>query len=332
MSSPNQNPLPGSPTAPPADEPKPDVTPDASATSTEQEPSADELARAREKRLTGKLRAFERKAGAFSKGRTVTLLAIGETGQDYLRERLTGETDLGAIRTSRGAGVRRLQNALDEHCGGRGDTPRVEECLRLWGVAEVYGVDGAKALGIGQLRPFESTVSRSMDAGQTWTIDGTLTAEQQTGLRTLWSELTAGEKTLSAADTLASVQRLLGKEPTAKATRKADGQKQTSESKPDDGKGEGSKETPPAPEVVPESPVECAKRIATLLYGNPAVELVLRQLGQCHNWTDAQARALVQGMADAGKLQAVKACAVAAAEIARKLASNGNGGLQSKAS
>jgi hypothetical protein len=292
-----------------------------------QEPSAEELAKQRDKRLQTCLRAFEKKAGQFSRGRTVTLLAIGEAGSVYVRERLAGETDLGAIRTSRGAGVRRLQNALDEHCGGRGDTPRVEECLRLWGVAEVYGADQAEALGIGQLRPFESTVTRSVDAGQTWNVDGTLSAEQQTGLRSLWAELTAGEKTMSAADTLASVQRLLGKEPTAKKETAKKGEKQTAATD----KSDGSKpETTTAPEMVPESPVECAKRIASLLYGNPAVELVLRQLGQCHNWTESQARALVTGMADAGKLQAVKACAVTASEIARKLAANN--GAVSKAS
>jgi hypothetical protein len=289
-----------------------------------QEPSGEELAKQREKRLTARLRNFERKAGTFSKGRTVTLLAIGEAGCEYLRERLTGETDLGAIRTSRGAGVRRLQNALDEYCGGRGDTPRVEDCLRLWGVAEVYGTDGAKALGIGQLRPFESTVTRSTDAAQSWTIDGILTAEQQTGLRSLWRELTEGEKTLSAADTLASVQRLLGKEPTVKTGK---GDKQTAPNKGDSKTDSDTR----APEVAPESPVECAKRIAQLLYGNPAVELILRTLGQTHNWTDSQARALVIGMGDGGKLQAVKACAMAAAEVARKLATNGNG-QQSKAS
>jgi hypothetical protein len=285
-------------------------------------PSGEELAKAREKRLTARLRAFEKKAGLFSKGRTITLLAIGETGTDYLRERLTGETDLGAIRTSRGAGVRRLQNALDEYCGGRGDTPRVEECLRLWGVAEVYGADGAKALGIGQLRPFESTVTRSVDAAQSWTIDGTMTTEQQNGLRSLWAELTAGEKTQSAADTLASVQRLLGKEPTATADKSGNARKKQTAANTGDGQTDGDTRTP---EVAPESPVECAKRIAQLLYGNPAVELVLRTLGQSHNWTEGQARALVTGMGDGGKLQAVKACAIAAAEVARKLASNGNG-------
>jgi hypothetical protein len=323
MSSPNQIPLPPTPPPAPKDEPTPSVLPP-DGTPTDGL-SAEELAKARDKRLQAFLRTFERKAGAFSKGRTVTLLAIGEAGMAYLRERLAGETDLGAIRTSRGAGVRRLQNALDEHCGGRGDTPRVEECLRLYGVAEVYGTDQARALGIGQLRPFESTVTRSVDAGQTWTVDATLTADQQTGLRSLWAELTAGEKTLSAADTLASVQRLLGKEPTVKATRKS-GEKQTATTDKSD-KPESA--TPP-PEVVPESPVECAKRIATLLDGNPAVEMVLRQLGQCRNWTDAQARALVMGMGDGGKLQAVKACAMAAGEIARKLQSNP--GAVSKAS
>jgi hypothetical protein len=318
------------PTTSPQEEPK--AAADVSAPDSTQEPSGEELAKAREKRLTAKLRAFERKAGLFSKGRTTTLLAIGEAGTEYIRERLTGETDLGAIRTSRGAGVRRLQNALDEHCGGRGDTPRVEECLRLWGVAEVYGMDGAKALGIGQLRPFESTVTRTTDAAQSWTVDGTLTTEQQNGLRSLWAELTTGEKTPSAADTLASVQRLLGKEPTAKktGTTGTTTQKQTDANK---GEGKADSETRP-PEVAPESPVECAKRIATLLYGNPAVELVLRQLGQCHNWTESQARALVTGMADGGKLQAVKACAITAAEVARKMASsgNGNGGQQRAAS
>jgi hypothetical protein len=291
------------------------VTPDAG-------PSADELAKARDKRLNTCLRAFEKTARAFSKHRTVTLLGIGEAGIQYIRERLTGETDLGAIRTSRGAGVRRLQNALDEHCGGRGDTPRVEECLRLWGVAEVYGTDNAKVLGIGQLRPFESTVTRSTDAGQSWTIDGTLTAEQQTGLRALWGELTTGEKTMSASDTLAGVQRLLGKEPAPtaaerKATRKAE--------KTAAAEKTGTADTTRTPEVVPESPVECAARIGQLLYGNPAVELVLRTLGQTHKWTEAQARSLVTGMADGGNLQAVKACAITAAEVARKLASAGNG-------
>ena len=311
-----------------------------------EEPSKAEARRA--KRLQGLLGKVEESARAYARSKGQKLLDVGKHCTEYLRERCKGEADLGAKRASRAIGVKRLQDRLDEECGSR-DTPNVDDTLRLWGVAEVYGEDLARKFGVGQLRAFQPSIVREKDT-ETWTRKADYTPEQSTALTDLFTAIATDPSAKSAAEVDLAVKRALGKAPVVQAdgstvvakpdgstvatvkatdgstvvtTTAADGTVKAKTVKAPAGKS-GRTNTAPvarAPEVTPESPVETAGRICQLLYGNPHAELVLRQVGQQHGWTDSQVTALVTGMGDGGKLQAIKAMTLAAINVAKKLAS-----------
>src|SRR5262249_32252142 len=154
---------------------------------------------------------------------------------------------------------------------------------------------------IGKLRAFEATLYREKDA-EAWGFKDSISVEQQDALRQLWAQCVAGAVTATADEVYALVRKTMGKpEPT--------------ESKPQDPNATGSKADNPAkpeantrtvervPEVAPENPVECAKRMASLPYGRPDSEIVWRNFGSHVSLSDKDASAFVQGLADAGKLQ-----------------------------
>src|SRR5262249_62310279 len=111
-------------------------------------------------------------------------------------------------------------------------------------------------------------------------------------------------------------------------------EKESTESKPQDAKPTESKPDNPAkpeantrtvervPEVAPENPVECAKRMASLPYGRPDSEIVWRNFGSHVSLSDKDASAFVQGLADAGKLQVLLTITKCAVELSKKLAAN----------
>jgi hypothetical protein len=240
------------------------------------------------------LEALRQHAGNYAKARTVSLLWIGKAAAKYLGHRLRGETDAKIRRESRAAGVNRLQRELDDVCG-QSDTPQVEDCLRLHGVAEVYGREGCKALGIGQIRPFETTLKRQSgkDAKpEHWEFKPDLTAEQVGELQAMFAALVDGTQVMTAAETSIAVRRVTGK---LTAEQGADKEKAKEEraSKPKGEKDEGQK-----PQAEPESPREAAERIKALLSG-PTHCAVLVQLGTILRWTQEMGDSLAQGLVNA---------------------------------
>lgn len=257
---------------------------------------------AKAKRLQAILVTVSQAAHALARAKATGLLSIGQAAVDYIRLRLEDEADPGIIRTGRKQAIKRLQNELHDALGGR-DAPKVEECLRLHGVASVYGPDAAEKLGIGQLRYFEPTIKRLSGKEakpETWDFKPTLEAGQCDALKLLFGQLGSGEKICTALEVKLEIGRILGKEAVA-GTRAASANDQK-----------------PA-FIQPSGPAEDATRITALLRA-PCAAATCRLVGQSAKWTNEMVRGLVAGLADAGQYQALSTLIKAGIEIKTALA------------
>ena len=263
---------------------------------------------------------FQVSARAFGRGAAKLILAIGKHGTEYVRVRLNGENDAGIRKTVRAAALRRLQTELDEACGN-GSTPNLNEALRYWGVAETFGIPGAYRLSSGILKLFQTSVQR-VKASERW--EASVPADQFEKLQALFISA-GGSASVTVADCDIAIRKIKG---LALPERKQPASVEASTVEGTGTPGNGSKSVSVSvqksdkqlPEASPESPVECAKRIASLLYGRPDIAIVLRTLGQIHRWDAEQAQALINGMVESGSLQAVAAAVQAGISAAQKVA------------
>src|SRR5260370_1552917 len=253
-------------------------------------------------------------------------LDVGKWAQRVLEVGLKPIVDVADRRKKRGQLVQQCQSSLNLACVG--SAPTVDKCLRLYAVSQVYGSkeQPAAKLGIGKLRAFESTLFREKD-GELWAFKDTIPEAQQTVLKEVWSK--ACTEALSATDVQDLVSAVLGKPLSAsKETPKTDS---ADEVKPEASNPitEASSVKPEPnttveerkPEVAPENPVECAKRMASLPYGRPDSEMVWRNFGSHVALSEKDAAAFVHGLADAGRLQVLAQIAKTAVEAAKHLAS-----------
>jgi hypothetical protein len=248
-------------------------------------------------------------------------LKVGKWAQAVLDTGLKAITDVGQRRAKRGELVDLCQKTITLHCST--DSCTVEKALRLNAVADVYGTKDypAHKLGIGKLRQFEATLYREKDS-EVWGFKDSVTEEQQGKLRDVWAE--ACSTAMSAASVLAKIFTALGKEAPKPAEKPSDKPEAATESPKPEGTAPAANTTVAerVPEVAPESPVECGKRMASLPYGRPDSELVWRNFGSSVNLSEKDAAAFVQGLADAGKLQVLVALTKAAVEQSKRLATS----------
>jgi hypothetical protein len=261
--------------------------------------------------------AVQEYAVAESKGQ----LKVGKWAQAVLDTGLKGITDLGQRRTKRTELVDLCQKTITLHCSASASIT-VDKALRLNAVGEVFGSKEypAHRLGIAKLREFETALYREKDA-EVWGFKDSVTEEQQGKLREVWAK--ACSTALSAAAVADEVRIALGKEIKAKSEPAAEKSTQAPESSKAENPAAPVANTAAAerkPEIAPENPVECAKRMASLPYGRPDSEMVWRNFGSSVNLSEKDAAAFVQGLADAGRLQVLVTITRTAVELSKKLA------------
>jgi hypothetical protein len=264
---------------------------------------------------------YARAVDSYAVSESAKQLDVGRWAQAYLDAYVGNETDAGVRKSRRAAAVKRCQDYLTDTCTA-GVPVTVDRALRLWAVGCVYGKAEARTLGIGKLRAFEGTLYREKDS-EVWGFKDSVTQEQQDALRQLWAQCVAGTVTATADEVYALVRKTMGKPLAQKPSEDGDSQEPVvPESKPENpGKPEANTTTAERlPEVAPENPVECAKRMASLPYGRPDAALVWRNFGSHVSLSDADAAAFVQGLADAGRLQTLVVLTRTAVELSKKLA------------
>jgi hypothetical protein len=255
-------------------------------------------------------------------------LDIGRWGHAYILAVTKGETDAGVRKSKRASAVKRLDGALAD----AGIHPaNCEHSIRLWSVASVFGKTEARKLGVGKLRAFEQCLYRDKET-EAWGMKDTVTAEQDALVRDLFARAAAGSLDCNAEVLYAEVRKALGKPVVERPADTA---------KPDAPAPEAPKpavvshSTNPAPaghvpEVAPENPVECAKRMASLPYGRPDSALVWRSLGIESRMSEADAQEFVAGLCDNGQLAALTAIAKAAVAAIAKLQAESKTAEQSR--
>jgi hypothetical protein len=135
-------------------------------------------------------RAWEQYTNAVADySRAKAFLMVGKRAQEYVEAKVKPLTDAGEKRSMRGQCVKRCQGELDDSLDSA--SFKIDAALRAWGVATVYGEEQAFKLPRGKVEAFVPTVVRDK-AEESWSIDPALTAEQQTALRSLWTELANG--------------------------------------------------------------------------------------------------------------------------------------------
>ena len=249
-------------------------------------------------------------------------LKVGKWAQAVLDTGLKGITDLGQRRTKRTELVDLCQKTITLHCSASASIT-VDRALRLNAVGEVFGTKEypAHRLGIAKLREFETALYREKDS-EIWGFKDSVSEEQQTKLREVWAR--ACTQAMSAAAVADEVRIALGKEIKPKSEPAADktADKPESASKPENPAAPVANVTAGErkPEVAPENPIECAKRMASLPYGRPDSEMVWRNFGSSVSLSEKDAAAFVHGLADAGRLQVLVAITKTAVELSKKLA------------
>jgi hypothetical protein len=115
-------------------------------------------------------------------------LAVGKRAREYTMAKTKALTDKGEKRAMRSACVKRLQGEVDDTMGSARYT--VEDAMRAYGVAVVFGEEDASKLTRGKLEAFTVAVDRGAD--EEWSFKAELSPEQQAGLKAYFAELVAG--------------------------------------------------------------------------------------------------------------------------------------------
>src|SRR5258708_762589 len=109
---------------------------------------------------------YARAVDAYAVSESAKQLDVGRWAHAYLLAYVGSETDAGVRKSRRSAAVKRCQDYLTDTCTA-GVPVTVDKALRLYAVAQVFGVKEARALGIGKLRAFEPSVYRDKDT-ESW--------------------------------------------------------------------------------------------------------------------------------------------------------------------
>ena len=151
-------------------------------------------------------------------------LLVGKWGQKYTQAKVKPLTDAGEKRSMRARCIERCQRELDDNLDSA--TFKVDAAIRAWGVASVYGEEDAMSLPRGKVEAFVPTIARDK-AEESWSLDASIPAEQQTALRSLWAELVKGLD-LNADQAKARVKAIL-KPATQETTQASTGTTQTTQ-------------------------------------------------------------------------------------------------------
>jgi hypothetical protein len=139
-------------------------------------------------------------------------LDVGKHAAKVVSLYVADKTDKGERRSSRARAVSWCQECMDDAFLGQ-KIPDVEACLRLNGVAMVFGRADAAKLGVGRLNAFEPCIARESDTVEKWAWKGSVTEEQRTAILAFWAENVAGTSGLNANQSKDRVRVLLGRKP-----------------------------------------------------------------------------------------------------------------------